>query len=69
MSLFEHRKDDKIYTVRFRADVAQYLHDKMCRQKWFVRKFARAGTASGMIKQSIHTTLDQLLRKLMEAEA
>lgn len=65
--MFEHHKDDVVFTVRFRSDTAQFLHDKMCRQKWYRRK-TRHGTAMGMIKQSIHTTLDELLRKLMEAE-
>lgn len=67
--MFEHRKDDIVYTVRFRADTAQFLRDKMCRQKWYKRKITKPGTASGIIKQSIHTVLDELLRKLMETEA
>jgi len=62
---FEHRRDDVVYTVRFRRDVASYLDSKMRKTRWHPNK-RQVGTAEGMIKKSIHSVLDEEIRKLMK---
>jgi hypothetical protein len=66
--VFEHREDDVVFACRFRADVWHYLED-MARERNYnpTKKRFRFGTASSdAIKKSIHTVLDEQLRRLMK---
>jgi len=64
---FEHRKTDVVITIRFRNDVWRFLEDLMREKKHQERKHFLAGTSKGYtIKKSVHTVLDEELRKNMK---
>jgi hypothetical protein len=66
--VFEHREDDVVFACRFRIDVWHYLEDMMHGHKYNSSKsrfrYGMAGT--GTAKKSVHTVLDEQLRKLMK---
>jgi len=66
---FKHRKDDVAFGVRFRKDVWNFIDAKMHNRKYNPNKRYNWSVAgSHLPSKSIHTIIDELLRKLMEAE-
>ena len=75
MTVFEHKKDDVAFGVRFRADVWNYIDAKMHNRKYNPNKRHNLGkryywgvASSHFPSKSVHTVVDELLRKLMETE-
>jgi len=66
MTVFKHEKDDVAITVRFRADVWEYLDARMHNRKYNPNKKKFAGAVSHLPVKSVHTVLDSELRKLMK---
>jgi len=67
--MFEHRKDDVAVGVRFRKATWQFIEAKMHNRKYNPSKRHSWGVAgSHLPSKSVHTVLDELLRKLMEAK-
>ena len=65
--MFEHKKDDIVMTVRFRADVWRFLECRMhnlddTAKKRVGRQFMHLPT------KGIHEVLDQELRRLIQHE-
>ena len=66
MTGFKHEKGDVVITVRFRADVWDYLDAIMHNRKYNPNKKMFVGAPSHLPTRSIHTVLDKELRKLMK---
>ena len=65
MTTFVHQKDDVVITVRFRADVWNHIDAMMHNRKYNPNK-KMFGVPSHVPTKSVHTVLDQELRKLMK---
>jgi hypothetical protein len=67
---FRHQSDDVAVTVRFREDVWSFIEAKMHNKKYNHNKKRQYGRMSTHLPvKSIHTVLDEQLRRLMALEA
>jgi len=66
MTVFKHRKDDVAITVRFRADVWDYIEAMIHNRKYNPKSTNTHLWKSHLPTKSVHTVLDSELRKLMK---